>query len=437
MHTLEQLRCGALAGQTRLDLSSGLTELPDEVLQLADTLEVLNLSDNRLNTLPDWLPRLQRLKVVFASGNPFTELPEVLGECPALEMVGFKACRIRRVPAAALPPRLRWLILTDNAIEQLPDALGERPRLQKLMLAGNRLQALPEGLAGAARLELLRLSANRFEALPSWLTALPRLSWLALAGNPMDGVPLANSLPQIHWDRVQTGELLGEGASGRTLRVRVEGQSAALALKLFRGTVTSDGLPEHEMAAGQAVGMHPGLCTPVAVLQGHPQGTVGAFLPLIPTGYRLLAGPPSLASCTRDVYPPDWHIGAAQARRLLGDIAEAVAHLHRRHVMHGDLYAHNIFFDPATGQALLTDLGAAAVLPADPPAQRRALLALEVRAFGCLVEELGHRLDAAPDDPLRAMMAELAAACLDPEPGARPTMADVSQQLLKEVSCWC
>ena len=437
MHTLEQLRCGALAGSTRLDLCADLTELPDEVLQLADTLEVLNLSDNRLNTLPDWLPRLHRLKVVFASGNPFTELPEVLGDCPALDMVGFKACRIRRVPAASLPPRLRWLILTDNAIDRLPDALGERPRLQKLMLAGNRLQTLPEGLAGAQRLELLRLSANRFDALPPWLTTLPRLSWLALAGNPMDRLPPSNTLPQIHWDRVQAGELLGEGASGRTLGVRVDGLTTPMALKLFRSAVTSDGLPEHEMAAGQAVGQHPGLCTPVAVLQGHPEGTVGAFLPMIPSGHRLLAGPPSLASCTRDVYPPDWRIGAQQAWRLLSDTAEALAHLHHQRVMHGDLYAHNIFFDPATGQSLLTDLGAAAVLRADATVPARALLALEVRAFGCLVEELGHRMDVPPGDPLHAMMTGLAASCMDTDPRARPSMAEVSRQLSKEVSCLC
>ncbi len=48
MHTLEQLRSGALAGTRRLDLACGLTELPDEIFALADTLEVLNLSGARL-----------------------------------------------------------------------------------------------------------------------------------------------------------------------------------------------------------------------------------------------------------------------------------------------------------------------------------------------------------------------------------------------------
>src|SRR5690606_28594057 len=108
----------------------------------------------------DDLGRLRRLRIIFCSDNDFTHLPECLGDCTALEMVGFKANRIDVVPAQALPARLRWLILTDNRLTQLPVALGERAALEKLMLAGNRLQALPDSLADARRLELLRLSAN-------------------------------------------------------------------------------------------------------------------------------------------------------------------------------------------------------------------------------------------------------------------------------------
>ena len=51
MHTLEQLRSGALAGIRRLDLSCGLQTLPPEVFDLADTLEVLNLTGNQLQQL--------------------------------------------------------------------------------------------------------------------------------------------------------------------------------------------------------------------------------------------------------------------------------------------------------------------------------------------------------------------------------------------------
>jgi hypothetical protein len=420
LHTLEQLRSGALAGTRRLDLSAHLQTLPPEVFDLADTLEVLNLSGNQLSSLPHDLPRLHRLKVIFCSNNPFTHLPEVLGECTALQMVGFKACQISHVPAAALPPQLRWLILTDNAVPKLPDALGQRPALQKLMLAGNRLSALPDSMCQAQQLELLRLSANQFQTLPDWLPTLPRLSWLALAGNPLGWRhSTQEALPSMHWNDLQVDTLLGEGASGHIYKVHNKA-SQSLALKLFKGAVTSDGLPEHEMAACVAAGQHTALCTPCAELVGHPQGTQGLLLPLIAPSFINLAGPPSLESCTRDVYPADLRMSAAAALRVAAQVADAVAHLHQRGVVHGDLYAHNILWNPANAQALLSDFGGATLLPPVGHPWRSALQALEVRAFGYLLEELLQLTDA--DIP---QLAALVQACLQPVPAERPSMAQV------------
>lgn len=438
MHTLEQLRSGALAGTRRLDLAADLDTFPPEVFELADTLEVLNLSGNRLTTLPHDLNRLHRLKVVFASGNPFTVLPEALGDCPLLEMVGFKSCRLVQVPEASLPPRLRWLTLTDNHVLSLPRSLGERSELQKLMLAGNRLTQLPPGLAQAHHLELIRLSANGLTQLPGWLTELPALAWLALAGNPL-GWPQAapiQPLPTVAWGRLKMGERLGEGASGQVVRAEVPGAGGALALKVFRGAVTSDGLPEHELAACRAAGQHPALCTPVAELADHPQGLAGLLLPLIPPSHTVLANPPSLQSCTRDVYPDGLRLRSGTVLHLARQMAGAVAHLHARGVVHGDVYAHNILWNPTTGQATLTDLGAATLLPRHDPALARALVAVEVRAFGVLLAELLALATPAGDtrpppadergaQAERLAMQALAQACLSPVPAERPSMPDV------------
>ena len=455
MHTLEQLRSGALAGTRRLDLACGLTELPHEIFDLADTLEVLNLSGNRLRDLPHQLSRLHKLQVLFASDNDFDVLPEVLGGCPALQMMGFKANRIAEVPAAALPPALRWLTLTDNAIHRLPSQLGQRPALQKLMLAGNRLQALPDSLQGAQRLELLRVSANRLNEVPGWLTELPRLSWLALAGNAMGWVFSAadtvSSLPSIAWPVLTHGPLLGEGASGHIYQVQASAWPQPLALKLFKGEVTSDGLPEDELAACLAAGQHPTLTTPVARLAGHPAQAQGLLMPLIPAAHVNLAGPPSLQSCTRDVYPPGFQLSSALALGIASDVAGAVAHLHQRGVMHGDLYAHNILIDPVHGQARLGDFGAATRLPMDRTEVCQSLLALEVRALGCLLEELALAVqssspasdhtpwvqksgpsstaDASTADAAAPTLQALARACLSDQPRQRPNAAEVAQAL--------
>jgi hypothetical protein len=455
MHTLEQLRSGALAGTRRLDLACGLTELPEEIFALADTLEVLNLSGNHLRDLPHQLSRLHKLQVLFASDNDFERLPEVLGDCHALQMVGFKANGIAEVPAAALPPALRWLTLTDNAIYRLPAELGQRPALQKLMLAGNRLQALPENLQCAQRLELLRVSANRLTEVPGWLTELPRLSWLALAGNAMGWVfsaaDAAASLPSIAWPDLTHGPLLGEGASGHIYQVQATAWAQPLALKLFKGEVTSDGLPEDELAACLAAGQHPTLTTPVARLAGHPAQAQGLLMPLIPAAHVNLAGPPSLQSCTRDVYPPGFQLSYALALGIASDVAGAVAHLHQRGVMHGDLYAHNILIDPVHGQARLGDFGAATRLPTDQPELCQSLLALEVRALGCLLQELASAVqssspasdltpwgqkagpsstaDVSTADAAAPTLQALARACLSDQPRLRPSAIDVARAL--------
>ena len=430
MHTLEQLRSGALAGIRRLDLSCGLSELPEEIFALADTLEVLNLSGNRLRELPHQLTSLHKLQVLFASDNDFEVLPEVLGDCPALHMVGFKANRIAEVPAAALPPALRWLTLTDNAIGHLPAELGQRPALQKLMLAGNRLQALPDSLQQAHRLELLRISANRLTEVPAWLTELPRLSWLALAGNAMGWlVPAGPELPGMAWSDLTHGPLLGEGASGHIYQVQAMGWPQPLALKLFKGEVTSDGLPEDELAACLAAGQHPALTTPVARLTGHPAQAQGLLMPLIPSAHVNLAGPPSLQSCTRDVYPSGFKLSAVLALRIASDVAGAVAHLHQRGVMHGDVYAHNIQIDPLQGQARLGDFGAATRLPTDRPELRQNLLALEVRALGCLLQELALAAQAQAHHPAVKALQNMAQVCLSDQPRQRPSVMELAQAL--------
>lgn len=425
--TLTQLRRGALAGARELRLAGcGLTEFPAEIFGLAETLEWLDLSGNALTCLPEDLGRLGRLRVLFCSGNRFERLPPSLGNCAALSQVGFRATGLRDVPAEALPPRLRWLTLTDNRITSLPAALGERPGLAKLMLAGNALQALPASLAGAPALELLRIGANRFAAPPPWLGAHPRLAWLGLAGNGFDRME-APATPPVPWGALTLGPLLGQGASGLVHRAEwragPEAPPREVALKLFKGAMTSDGLPRHEMAACLAAGGHPALMGATGQLIGHPEGLEGLLMPLLPQEWRVLAGPPSAESCTRDVYAAGLRLGAPAVLGIARAVAGALAHLHGRGVLHGDVYAHNILWDGAAGRAVLSDFGAACLLPPEAA----GLCALELRAFGLLAGEL---LALAPAGeaslaPLRAVEA----ACLDPAPARRPPMAEILRAL--------
>ena len=65
MNTLEELQAGSLQGCTRLQLVAELTEFPKEIYTLADTLEILDLSNNQLSDLPDDFYKLKNLKRLF------------------------------------------------------------------------------------------------------------------------------------------------------------------------------------------------------------------------------------------------------------------------------------------------------------------------------------------------------------------------------------
>ncbi|UOQ96132.1 leucine-rich repeat-containing serine/threonine-protein kinase [Hymenobacter sp. 5317J-9] len=437
MHTLEQLRAGQLHGHKRLDLAAGLTEFPREIFDLADTLEVLNLTGNALSSLPDALGRLRHLQVLFCSDNRFTEVPAVLGQCAELHMVGFKANQIRTLPGAALPPKLRWLILTDNQLEALPEEIGNCAQLQKLMLAGNRLTELPATLARCTKLELLRLAANRLTALPPWLLALPRLSWLAYAGNPLSALAekqadVQQTVGPIDWEQLTVEQQLGEGASGviyRALWQRPNSEDAEVAVKLFKGAVTSDGLPHCEMLACLQAGAHPNLIAVEGKVNGHPSGAEGLVLELIDESFGNLAGPPSLRTCTRDVYVPGTHFTLKTALHIAQGIAAAAGHLHAQGILHGDLYAHNVL-TTADGNALLGDFGAASFFAPDGEAAP-ALQRLEVRAFGCLLQELLAHCPETEGSPQASSLQQLEQQCQQPDVAARPCFGEIQQVLAR------
>jgi serine/threonine protein kinase len=197
-----------------------------------------------------------------------------------------------------------------------------------------------------------------------------------------------------------------------------------VALKLFKGGITSDGLPQCEMAAALHAGQHAGLITLLGQLSGHPQARQGLVMAQMPDGFGNLAQPPSLASCTRDVYPPDRRFTLPVVLRIASTVAGVMQQLHQRGMLHGDLYGHNVLYRP-DGETLLSDFGAASFY--DPgQANAAALQQIDVRAFGYLLQELlahCHAEDAAR--PTLTALAALQAACLSPQPAQRPLFADI------------
>ena len=385
---LEQLQKGLLKGATSFKYAGNLTEFPRELFELEDTLELLDLSNNQLRELPSDFDRFKKLKIAFFSDNLFTELPEVLGKCPNLTMIGFKSNLIQNVSEQSLPKQLQWLILTNNKIEILPNSIGNCEKLQKVALAGNKIKELPNSMANCKNLELLRISANELKELPLWLIELPRLTWLAFSGNPCTYKPdFSNEIEAIDWAKIEQKEILGQGASGiiskAILKDKIEEE---VAVKIFKGEVTSDGYPEDELATCLAVGRHPNLVPLKGKIVNHSEGKEGIVLELIPPTYKVLGNPPSFESCTRDVFPEGITLTQLQKERILSGVKSAMDHLHSKGILHGDLYAHNTLFNEE-GHAFFGDFGAATFFDIHHPTAE-LLKTLDYRAYQCLVEDL-------------------------------------------------
>jgi serine/threonine protein kinase len=314
--------------------------------------------------------------------------------------------------------------------------------MQKLMLAGNQLSDLPIELANCSRLELLRLSANCFSVLPPWLLTMPCLAWLAIAGNPLtdsfEAAQQAPSIAEIDWQDIELSAKLGEGASGVIYHAKLRQEGLApkeVAVKLFKSNVTSDGLPRCEMAASIAVGLHPHLVGVMGKIRHHPNDEQGLVMPLIASNHINLAQPPSLESCTRDVYAQTTIFSLQELISLSLGIARAAEHLHACGILHGDFYAHNILHN-AEGHGLLGDFGAASFLPMQDDYTSQALQRIEVLAFGILLGELLSHCSESDDDAnsptfqaTKSRLIQLQKRCTQAEVSARPLFAEVVQSM--------
>lgn len=417
VQTLEQLKSGELRGVTRLTLRENLTYFPKEIFTLADTLEILDLSHNQLSELPLEMHKFKKLKIAFFSNNLFTEVPAVFKKCESLYMLGFKSNQITVFEENILPLSISWLILTDNKLKALPYSMGELKQLQKCALAGNLLENIPCSMASCTNLELLRLSANNLIEIPNWLLKLPKLSWLAFSGNPCSS-NMKFSLKEVAYESLEIDRILGEGASGEIFKAYASTLKCDVALKLFKGAITSDGYATDEMNAYMSTGDHPNLIPVLAKLK-EDESELGLLLQLIPDRYVNLGFPPDFQTCTRDTFAPTQKLTMDTIVTIAEGIRSASAHLHEKGLIHGDLYAHNILVNESA-HAYLGDFGAASFYD-----RRNDLFEkVEVRAFACLIDDM-LQLCEEKEDYRYVYFKELVQICMNPKVALRPKFKSI------------
>ncbi len=198
-------------GELTLDLSGNRLTSAAESFGNVISLEELNLSDNQLTSLPDWLGKLTNLKALYLSGNRLTRLTKSIGNVTSLEELdlsnnqltslpdrlgNLKALYVSHNKLTSLPDwlgrlyDLKALYLSDNQLTSLPDCFGWLSRLKALDLSHNQLTSLPDSLGKLTNLQSLDLSENHLKSLPVGIRGLRTLTHLFLHENPALGLPL-------------------------------------------------------------------------------------------------------------------------------------------------------------------------------------------------------------------------------------------------------
>ncbi|XP_075233132.1 leucine-rich repeat-containing protein 58 [Lycorma delicatula] len=169
-----------MSNNTLSDLSEVITKLPLQELiaknnnfeefslpktfdRLISTLQILNLSGNRLKTFPDQIFTLTRLKYLYLGQNQIKEIPTQIYKLERLEI----------------------LSLGGNNLYEIPKSLCQLHELQALILSDNELESLPACIANLKKLRALQLHRNKLKTLPTEIVTLKYLSELSLRENPL------------------------------------------------------------------------------------------------------------------------------------------------------------------------------------------------------------------------------------------------------------
>lgn len=147
-----------------VDLSCNeFTRIP-ECLYTCPTLRRLNMSNNQIHELSMLVDTWTKMVTLNLSKNELTSIPTTMSKMQCLKR----------------------LYLNDNKLdfEGIPASIGKLMSLEQFCAADNNLELIPEGLCRCADLKKLILCNNRLVTLPEAIHWLEHLQELDVRGNP-------------------------------------------------------------------------------------------------------------------------------------------------------------------------------------------------------------------------------------------------------------
>ncbi|XP_051573042.1 vasorin-like [Myxocyprinus asiaticus] len=191
IETLSQEDFNGLSSLEMLDLSQNkLTELPDRIFEHLSSLHNLDLSANQIvHISQESFAGLELLERLYLYSNLIESIhPAAFDGLEQLIELKLQGNKLTTLPALKMP-HLLLLDLRFNSIPSLGPKDLQTPKLESLKLGGLGLSSLDEDLLGSFKnLHELDISNNQLTTFLPVLREAKGLVTLSLAGNPMSPV---------------------------------------------------------------------------------------------------------------------------------------------------------------------------------------------------------------------------------------------------------
>jgi len=148
-----------------------LESLPSSLGDYAINVTSLILEHNMLSELPDSVAKMTKLKFLGLTANQFSNFPEVIGSCTALQVRSKCQKRFRKLICgclSALTTGLYWQVLSMqcNKLEAVKPCIGYCRQLRALYLKGNPLKKLALSIGALKELSILSYNNTETMAIP-------------------------------------------------------------------------------------------------------------------------------------------------------------------------------------------------------------------------------------------------------------------------------
>lgn len=150
---------------THINISKNtVTEFPAQIFNYAETLHELDVSQNKISTIPAEIGTLTKLTFMEVSKNMLSVLPTEMKQLVHLLQINLTFNRFAAIPAILCKlPKLQTIIIANNQISEIDvDDLLQLKTLHTLDLSNNNIARIPPQLGNVSWLKSLTLDGNSF-----------------------------------------------------------------------------------------------------------------------------------------------------------------------------------------------------------------------------------------------------------------------------------